>query len=115
MGWTLLLRRAAGPAGRLHRILGDAAPHAEYRIETRHSGVAAQQRFSWFRSAPDHLRTRMRSASVSPSSAQPHGKRSAKSPKLRPATFDDYEQIARLETRYGLHAVSYAEWSHLWL
>jgi len=56
----------------------------------------------------------MRSVPVTPS-GHPLGKRPAKTPKLRAATFDDYDQIARLETRYGLHPVSYSEWSHLWL
>ena len=52
----------------------------------------------------------------------PEGLRSAESrrkarrgPKLRQASFEDYEQIALLESRYGLQAKSYEEWSHLWL
>ena len=38
-----------------------------------------------------------------------------RSPKLREACFKDYEQIASLESRYGLEAKNYEEWSHLWL
>jgi len=34
---------------------------------------------------------------------------------VREATFDDHEQIASLETRYGMLSKSRAEWSHLWL
>jgi hypothetical protein len=36
-------------------------------------------------------------------------------PRLRPACFDDHEQIDRLGARYALKAKSYEEWSHLWL
>ena len=36
-------------------------------------------------------------------------------PKLRQASFTDYDQIAQLESQYGLKAKSYEEWSHLWL
>jgi hypothetical protein len=36
-------------------------------------------------------------------------------PALRAARFADYEQIARLQSRYGLHIDTYEEWSHLWL
>ncbi len=35
--------------------------------------------------------------------------------KLREAAFTDHPQIAGLESRYGLTAKSYDEWSHLWL
>ena len=35
--------------------------------------------------------------------------------KLRKATFKDHEQIASLESRYGLVSKNYDEWSHLWL
>src|SRR5436189_6452939 len=35
-------------------------------------------------------------------------------PKLREARFEDYEQIAELESRFGLTAKPYAEWVHLW-
>jgi hypothetical protein len=35
--------------------------------------------------------------------------------KLREAALSDHAQIARLESRYGLIAKSYEEWSHLWL
>ena len=39
-----------------------------------------------------------------------------RSPKLREASFQDYEQIALLESRYGLTAAAnQEEWSHLWL
>ena len=34
---------------------------------------------------------------------------------VRETSFADYEQIARLESRYGLSPRSYKEWSHLWL
>ena len=36
-------------------------------------------------------------------------------PKLREASFKDHEQIASLESRYGLVSKGYEEWSHLWL
>jgi hypothetical protein len=35
-------------------------------------------------------------------------------PKLRTARFEDYDQITRLESRYGLPAKPYEEWVHLW-
>jgi hypothetical protein len=35
--------------------------------------------------------------------------------RLRVATFEDYEQIAALESRCGLDIKSYEDWSHLWL
>ena len=39
-----------------------------------------------------------------------------RSPKLREASFQDYAQIALLESRYGLTAAAtWEEWSHLWL
>jgi hypothetical protein len=41
--------------------------------------------------------------------------RAAAPPKLREAAFSDYEQIAALETRYGLAAKSFPDWSRLWL
>src|SRR5690348_17196937 len=34
--------------------------------------------------------------------------------KIRPATFNDYEQIMQLETRHGLRTRSYEDWTHLW-
>jgi hypothetical protein len=33
----------------------------------------------------------------------------------RPASLEDYNQIAMLESRYGLEVKSFEEWSHLWL
>jgi hypothetical protein len=36
-------------------------------------------------------------------------------PKFRDAVFEDHEQIAALESRYGLVSKGYDEWSHLWL
>jgi len=36
-------------------------------------------------------------------------------PRFREAAFDDYPQIAALESRYGLHAKSFDEWKHLWV
>jgi amino acid adenylation domain-containing protein len=38
----------------------------------------------------------------------------AKPPRLREATFDDYPQISALESRYGLQPKSYEEWTDLW-
>jgi len=35
-------------------------------------------------------------------------------PKLREAHFEDYDQIAGLESRFGLTAKPYEEWVHLW-
>src|SRR6266481_1784714 len=35
-------------------------------------------------------------------------------PKLREARFEDYEQIAGLESRFGLAVKPYEEWVHLW-
>ena len=54
-------------------------------------------------------------SSTSPSAAS--GKRAARGPKLREASFQDYEQITLLESRYGLsklEAKSYEKWIHLW-
>lgn len=42
-------------------------------------------------------------------------RRGGRGPKLREASFKDYDQIAQLESRYGLKAKSYEEWGHLWL
>jgi hypothetical protein len=36
-------------------------------------------------------------------------------PKIREASFDDYYQIAALESRYGFVANRYDEWRHLWV
>jgi len=36
-------------------------------------------------------------------------------PRFREAVFEDYPQIAELESRYGLHPKSYEEWKHLWV
>ena len=50
------------------------------------------------------------------SSATPR-KKTARGPKLREASFKDYEQIALLESRYGLGTLeskSYDKWIHLW-
>jgi hypothetical protein len=38
-----------------------------------------------------------------------------KQAKIREAAFEDYEQIASLESRYGLEVRDFGEWSHLWL
>jgi len=35
-------------------------------------------------------------------------------PKLREARFRDYDQIAGLESRFGLTIKPYEEWVHLW-
>jgi hypothetical protein len=35
--------------------------------------------------------------------------------KLRPARFTDYQQIAALESRYGLDPRDYERWTHLWV
>src|SRR5713226_10025167 len=35
-------------------------------------------------------------------------------PKLREARFKDYDQIAGLESRFGLAVKPYEEWVHLW-
>jgi hypothetical protein len=43
------------------------------------------------------------------------GRRAARGFKLREASFKDHEQIASLESRYGLVSKNYDEWSHLWL
>ena len=50
------------------------------------------------------------------SSTQPakQGRTSARKVKIRPATFDDHSQIAALESRLGLQARDWAEWTHLW-
>ena len=37
------------------------------------------------------------------------------SPRFREATFEDYPQIAVLESRYGLNPRSYDEWAHSWI
>lgn len=42
-------------------------------------------------------------------------RKAGRRPTLRPASFADYDQIAALESRYGLHTARYEEWSHLWL
>jgi hypothetical protein len=39
----------------------------------------------------------------------------SRGPRLREATFNDYEQIAKLEASHGLESKTPADWSHLWL
>lgn len=52
---------------------------------------------------------------AAPQPAEPR-KTASRGPRLREASFRDYEQIALLESRYGLTAApSYEQWSHLWL
>src|SRR5260370_21006463 len=53
----------------------------------------------------------MASGSLTPTE---HGKNPRQKLKLRPATFQDYSQIAALESRYGLPAKDYSEWTHMW-
>jgi hypothetical protein len=36
------------------------------------------------------------------------------SPTIREASFDDYPQIAALQSKYGLETKNYEEWKHLW-
>lgn len=36
------------------------------------------------------------------------------SPTVREASFDDYSQIAALQSKYGLETKNYEEWKHLW-
>lgn len=36
-------------------------------------------------------------------------------PKIREASFDDFAQIASLQTRYGLEGKTYEQWAHLWV
>jgi hypothetical protein len=52
-------------------------------------------------------------ATAQPQASPPWKKHVA--PKLREASFKDHEQIASLESRYGLVSKGYDEWSHLWL
>jgi amino acid adenylation domain-containing protein len=52
--------------------------------------------------------------SVNVSSVKTGSAVKAKSPVLREATFDDYPQIAALESRYGLQPKTYEEWTDLW-
>jgi hypothetical protein len=53
--------------------------------------------------------------STSEASQSPEARTKARPPRLRAASFKDHEQIALLESRYGLVSKSYEEWSHLWL
>jgi RimJ/RimL family protein N-acetyltransferase len=46
--------------------------------------------------------------------AEPKGN-PRRGPKVREASFQDYDQIALLESRHGLTEKSYEQWSHLWL
>jgi len=46
---------------------------------------------------------------------QPYAKNSARGTKLREASCEDYEQIAELESRYGLGIASLERWRHIWL
>jgi hypothetical protein len=43
------------------------------------------------------------------------GRKVQRGPRLRQASFKDHEQIAALESRYGLVSKGYDEWSNLWL
>lgn len=45
----------------------------------------------------------------------PRARTKTRPPRLREASFKDYEQIASLESRYGLVPKSNDAWSHLWL
>jgi hypothetical protein len=46
---------------------------------------------------------------------QPDAKNQGRSTKLREASCGDYEQIAALESRYGLATGSFERWHHIWL
>ena len=46
---------------------------------------------------------------------RPLAKNSARGTKLREASFGDFEQIAALESRYGLVTGSLERWRHIWL
>jgi len=63
----------------------------------------------------DKLRVCLRDAEISKDLSR-SAKKSAKStpPRLREVTFDDYRQIAALESRYGLQPKKYEEWTDLW-
>lgn len=56
----------------------------------------------------------MGSALRTPALAEPK-KSAAQRPRLREATLDDHSQIAALESRYGLSAKNYEEWTHIHL
>ena len=45
----------------------------------------------------------------------PNAAPSSPATRLRRANFKDYEQIAQLESSYGLDVRSYGDWTHLWL
>jgi hypothetical protein len=46
---------------------------------------------------------------------QPYAKNPGRGTRLREASYRDYEQIAALESRYGLGIVSPERWHHIWL
>src|ERR1700751_5184755 len=45
---------------------------------------------------------------------RPRQRRRSGSVNIRIASFEDYDQISSLESKYGLDAKSYEEWTHLW-
>ena len=46
---------------------------------------------------------------------QPSANNPGRDTRLREASFGDYEQIAALESRYGLAVGSPERWRHIWL
>jgi hypothetical protein len=60
---------------------------------------------------------RLENSPVEVEAAQPNTESRAKPARarVREAGFQDYAQIAALESRYGLQPKSYEEWAHLWI
>jgi hypothetical protein len=51
----------------------------------------------------------------SQSSLETWERRPGEAPNVREAKFDDYAQIASLQSRYGFESKSYDQWVHLWI
>lgn len=60
--------------------------------------------------------TSVRSTSVNPNLISRTSSQAAKrAPKIREATFEDYDQISALQVEYGRPIKGYEEWKHLWI
>lgn len=64
----------------------------------------------------ERTRASVRAMSVSPDLiSKPISQAARRAPKIREASFEDYDQITALQVKYGRPVKSYEEWTHLWI
>src|SRR5262245_28172815 len=107
MGRPLLLWCAAGPPRGADRIRDAAAAIPDLRTDGRAAGVAREP-WSARPEVPATVVQHSRMIQETPSKALPL-------PLLRPARFEDYPQIERLESSHGLLTLRADDWRGLWL